>query len=351
MSRVLISLTFLVLLSLAAFCQAAKLHIILDKSQKNSHSVVFSVKALETISILPWGTPLEDRLRADLFHLVDDAGNECEWQGAIYRRGPFPAAEEHFLELPEGFEFSIEFDLAELYDCHASPNSIYQVMLRFPYYAFSTFGGDLIELEIFDEEIQVQWSPELALAPKVLSAKHVETLEPPAPATTANTFQNCNTNEQNIIKASVPTAANQAARGSCLPSSCSNSLATIWFGAYNQNNYNYVKDVLSRTQARLNNGQASYCNPSGCGSNIYAYVYPTQCCTVYLCGLFWSIPSERAETIVHEQSHFNINSNTGKGTQDYQYGRSGCISLAKSNPTNACHNADNVCYFGAGYTS
>jgi len=60
-----------------------------------------------------------------------------------------------------------------------------------------------------------------------------------------------------------------------------------------------------------------------------------------MCGLFWSRANERVNTIVHEMSHFrNI-----AGTQDYTYGQSNCLSLARANPTQASHNADNVCYF------
>lgn len=63
--------------------------------------------------------------------------------------------------------------------------------------------------------------------------------------------------------------------------------------------------------------------------------------TQYLCGAFWSSASERANTIVHEITHFNRIC----GTNDYGYGKSFCRNLARTNPNNAVRNADNYCYF------
>lgn len=86
------------------------------------------------------------------------------------------------------------------------------------------------------------------------------------------------------------------------------------------------------------------CNGASCSNNVYAYVFPSDSSqTIYLCNVFWQLPQERAETIVHELSHFTRLA----GTNDYTYGRSSCQSLARSNPRNAIRNADNQCYFGA----
>lgn len=54
-----------------------------------------------------------------------------------------------------------------------------------------------------------------------------------------------------------------------------------------------------------------------------------------LASAFWSQANERVNTLVHEESHFNA---VG-GTQDYVYGKPGCLALAQSNPLQASHNA------------
>ena len=98
---------------------------------------------------------------------------------------------------------------------------------------------------------------------------------------------------------------------------------------------------------------------------VYAYVYPDQFGTVYLCGAFWGAPTigadSQAGTLVHEvtsnlaaasafvglmiyafqASHFTVNG----GTKDYAYGREDSQSLAQSNPDEAVFNADSHEYF------
>jgi len=44
---------------------------------------------------------------------------------------------------------------------------------------------------------------------------------------------------------------------------------------------------------------------------------------------------------VHEMSHFTPLG----GTQDYAYGKTACLNLARTNAARASRNADNVCYF------
>ena len=337
------------LICFSAFANA-KLILRLDKSTKNEHSVSFTLVAQSDLQLLPWGTPLEDRLRASIFHLEDENGNTCEWQGAVYRR-QLPATEpKFFMSLSEGYSITIDYDLAELYNCHDAPRSHYTVTLQFPVYAFTLPSGEYPEIEFFDEGVSVEWHPAHAQVPKILSAAFIER---PSESVTVlgNTYQNCNSQEQSQVASAVPAAQSQATNGyNCMAKGQSGcALAKTWFGTYSSTNWNYDQGSLNNIKNRLAGGMAAYCNPSGCSQGVYAYVYPTQCCTVYLCSVFWSIPSERAETIVHEESHFNANSITGRGTQDYAYGRTNCKNLAKSDPTKASNNADNVCYFAAGY--
>ncbi|WP_047248778.1 M35 family metallo-endopeptidase [Chromobacterium subtsugae] len=119
---------------------------------------------------------------------------------------------------------------------------------------------------------------------------------------------------------------------------------TTWFGKYSQANwttakshYVNIKDALDSKPIKLD------CSCTDGGT--YAYVYPGQPYTVYLCGAFWTAPTKGTDskggTLVHELSHFTVVA----GTQDHVYGQAGAKSLAKSNPAQALDNADNHEYF------
>jgi len=171
----------------------------------------------------------------------------------------------------------------------------------------------------------------------------LETVPARKPVGAPQGYTNCNSNQISQIETAVSGSIYECNRAyNCLNSGC-DSLYTKWFGTYNLNNWNFVSETFYYVHSRLNNYEfEGYCNPSGCGSNVYGYVYPTDpTYTVYLCGMFWSRSNERINTIVHEMSHFNAIA----GTRDYAYGKGNCQSLARSNPTQASRNADNICYF------
>lgn len=129
----------------------------------------------------------------------------------------------------------------------------------------------------------------------------------------------------------------------CLESGACRDNFTKWFGGEHGNIDSTVTANFDQIQRQMREGFSVTCDPPGCASNVYAYVYPTDpTFTVYVCGLFWTIPEERAETLTHEISHFNAVA----ATDDYQYGYSQCQDLARLNPTNARRNADNYCFMG-----
>jgi len=163
-----------------------------------------------------------------------------------------------------------------------------------------------------------------------------------------NQFTNCNANEQNQVRAA-DTQATTDCRSSfnCLNgNTCANRYVT-WFGVRTDARYQQTTRNFNALQSEFNRGNYRiHCNPNNCPANTYAFVYPTdRTHVVYLCSVFWRIPAERAETLVHELSHFT----DVASTQDFAYGQQPCKNLARTNPANAVRNADNVCYFGRGY--
>jgi len=123
-------------------------------------------------------------------------------------------------------------------------------------------------------------------------------------------------------------------------SSGASSLYTTWFGSHTSSRFNKVVSDFGAINGNIR--RSRYACDRTC-PGVYAYVYPSDSSqTIYLCDVFWSRPSERAETIVHEVSHFN----RVAGTDDWAYGENACRNLARSNPARAVDNADNMCYFG-----
>ncbi len=119
---------------------------------------------------------------------------------------------------------------------------------------------------------------------------------------------------------------------------------TTWFGSFTSSRWSTAKTHYSKIKSAFDTQDFTFdcsCTDSG----TYAYVYPDEPYTVYLCGAFWSAPQtgtdSKGGTLVHETSHFTVTA----GTQDNAYGQSACKSLAKSSPTQALNNADSHEYF------
>ncbi|KAG9104227.1 hypothetical protein FRC06_004444, partial [Ceratobasidium sp. 370] len=115
-----------------------------------------------------------------------------------------------------------------------------------------------------------------------------------------------------------------------------------WFGPYEKKRWNKVKAHF----LALRNQPTRFRFDCSCTeTDTFAYVYPDQFGTVYLCGAFWKAPTvgtdSKAGTIIHEATHFTKIA----GTDDYAYGHKGAKALAKSNPAQAVMNADSHEYF------
>lgn len=118
---------------------------------------------------------------------------------------------------------------------------------------------------------------------------------------------------------------------------------TTWFGSYDVNRYNTVKNHFNSIKDGFYNKSIKV--NCGCNDSSYAYVYPDQPYTIYVCKAFWPAPMKgtdsKSGTLVHELSHFNVVA----GTRDHAYGQSAAKSLALSNPAKAIANADSHEYF------
>jgi len=268
------------------------------------------------VAVVAWGTPMEG-VMGKIFEITDEDGNQVPYIGKLVRRA-WPPAATSFIHLEPNGSISAVVDLTEDF--------------AFPHAGYYTISYRVPE---FNSGVTFsQGNRIIGHAEAVVDRK--------ASAAWANT--NCNANQNSQISAAVSGAILDAkASWNCMEKRTCDTIVTRWFGAFEQTRYSYDKSVFEKIHTRLNSHPfVAYCNPPGCPSDVYAYVYPSdRTYTVYLCGVFWSVPNERVNTIVHEMSHFD----TLGGTDDYAYGKSACLNLAKTSPTKASHNADNVCYF------
>jgi len=303
---------------------AFALDVSIDLVSTSPLAINFTVSNPETTdkTFLQWGTPFEG-IWDDMFDIRDESFNRITYAGMLMRRGDVPIDSE-FVTIPAGEKRSVVIDLGDNYEFTSTGK--YMVRVNLPPYSELLYIPDDNQVEVF----KLETVPERRRvgAPQGWTA--------------------CSQTQISQTNSAITTSISASSRSvTCLNAAngCEPTYRT-WFGGYSDNNWNYVTNVFRQVHNRLNNFEFNgYCNPSGCGQNTYGYVYPTDTTfTVHLCSLFWSIPNERVNTIVHEMSHFN----SLGATRDYAYGESACRSLATSNPNNACRNADNVCYF-SGY--
>lgn len=122
---------------------------------------------------------------------------------------------------------------------------------------------------------------------------------------------------------------------------------TRWFGLVTTARANSVKAGFASVAANMDSLRLACVCPGGSSSTI-AFVYPSDTThTIYLCPAYFNLPitgnTSKADTLVHEMSHFNDTAMT----YDFVYGIFGSTQLALLQPNQAVKNADNYAFFSA----
>jgi len=162
----------------------------------------------------------------------------------------------------------------------------------------------------------------------------------------------CTSSETNVVTAAKNSFRNRLANPSATVANREQTKTpyTDYFGTFQGTAKDRTAGSITDTILTYSNQGANFgvsCNPTRCGTNVYAYVYPTDATrTIHFCSAFWraptfGFPDSQPGTIYHELSHFTVFG----GTSDYAYGVTNCKSLARSNPNNAVKNADSYEYF------
>ena len=284
------------------------------------------------IKVLKWYTPAED-VEEPLFVVTRD-GVPVSYVGAYYKR-PEPKSED-YVTLKAGASITRDVDLAAYYDLSVTGNyAVRYEVSAVNLYSEKNAGPAKAVDSLTSKEVLVWIEGRQAAAAEAVS---------PEVVTGSTTFNKCTTTQQTTLLS----ARNQASvystdAKSYLAANKTGTRYTTWFGVYSAARYSTATAHFNAITSAMDTATVKF--DCGCKKKYYAYVYPTQPYTIYLCSVYWTAPmtgtDSKAGTLIHEMSHFNVVA----GTDDYVYGQAGAKSLAITNPDNAVNNADNHEYF------
>jgi len=159
-------------------------------------------------------------------------------------------------------------------------------------------------------------------------------------------FKGCSADQQKQIQEATVAAKDYATASYQYLSTTTQSTDryTTWWGEFSEKNHKLVTEQYRKLSENDFAAMTYDCNT--CNENdSFAYVYPEQFGTVYLCPSFWKAPltgtDSKGGTLVHETSHFNKIAST----EDVAYGQDDSKKLARESAKEAINNADSHEYF------
>jgi peptidyl-Lys metalloendopeptidase len=287
-------------------------------------SIFITNTSKRDVRILRWKTTI-DGVKEDLFE-VNLNGKAVEYLGPDYKR-PVPV-DTDYITLKGGETIESGIDISGFYDF--SETGSYQIR-----YKSETQDNSSKALALQSENSQT-W----------IEGRETKVIEDSAPdaVSGSTSYTSCSASRQS----SLVTARNNASTYATvaynyLNAGTQSSRYTTWFGTYNSSRYNTVKSHYLNIRNAMDTASVRF--NCSCTDSAFAYVYPTQPYTIYLCNAFWTAPStgtdSKAGTLVHEMSHFNVVA----ATDDWAYGQTAAKNLARTNTTKAVDNADSHEYF------
>ncbi|KIY71272.1 deuterolysin M35 metalloprotease [Cylindrobasidium torrendii FP15055 ss-10] len=286
----------------------------------------------ESVKILNDPNSVINAFPANSFSIDSESGSPAFIGAHVKYSAEAAAADGAYTELAPGESVSVSHNLAASYNFTLPGETSYNFKPS-PFFQVVSDSGEISTVE--------------ASVPEVHTAKLAGTLAVARNAPSKRiSYNGCTSSRQSTV-ATAASAANTYASNavSYLQGiSASTERYAYWFGAYTASRKSTVQSHYTAIAGYDFTEDYTYdctCTESG----TYAYVYPAQFGTIYLCPVFWSTTTtgtdSRAGTLIHESSHFTATA----GTDDHVYGQSSAHSLALSNPTNAIDNADNHEYF------
>ena len=283
--------------------------------------------------ILKWHTAFSE-IEESLFEVTRD-GVKVPYLGAHYKRGA-PSASDYYLLKP-GASHTVRVELSDMYDMSITG----QYAISYSAKSMNLFGTNEKSVGEIKSAAAGVWID--GALPRGSESQLAKPIDPPSTMAGTLSFNRCTTAQQADIRTSLTTAANYSTDAVNYLAGNLGARYTKWFGAADATRLAKVKGNFSAIKAAFDTKPITV--DCGCKKTYYAYVYPTQPYTIYVCRAFWTAPmtgtDSKGGTMVHEMSHFNATA----GTDDWVYGQSGAASLAISDPNKAADNADSHEYF------
>lgn len=282
--------------------------------------------------VAKWHTPFAEELEEGLFEITRD-GEKVPYLGAHYKRGT-PTSADYFV-LKAGKSYHGKVELSGVYDMSITGDYV----INYKTGSMNLFQDASEKGELKSDKASFSVD---GVYPRGYKAAAGGTINPAA--TGPLNFSKCTTSQQSTITQAMA-AAQTMANGSYnyTQAGTAGQRYTKWFGAYTASRYSTVKAHFAAIKDAFDTKPVTV--DCGCKKTYYAYVYPTQPYTIYVCKAFWTAPltgtDSKGGTLVHEMSHFNAVA----GTDDHAYGQSAAAALATSNPDQAVDNADSHEYF------
>jgi peptidyl-Lys metalloendopeptidase len=296
--------------------------------------------------VLRWHTPVGP-IEAPLFEVLRD-GQPVRYLGIqAKRRAPGPA---DYLRLDPGASLSSTVELSALYEMNVT--GPYQLRYR------TSAAGLYASAGGADSAVKIKPLPGTLASSQVaiwidgrLPRGAAVPARPPAVAAAAGLeFSKCSNAQQEQLGAAVDAgrAMTLDAHGylaqAAQPGKALGARYLTWFGAVDATRGATVSANIAAIRDAFENKPLKI--DCGCTADYFAYVYPAQPYTIYVCNAFWTAPltgtDSRGGTLLHELSHFDVVA----GTDDHVYGQQGAAELARTDPARAVRNADSHEYFG-----
>jgi len=283
--------------------------------------------------LLKWHTAFAE-IEESLFEVTRD-GAKVPYLGAHYKRGA-PSASDYYLLKP-GASHTVRVELSDMYDMSITG----QYAIAYSAKSMNLFGTSEKSVGAIKSAAAGIWID--GSLPRGSESQVSKNIDPPSTTAGTLSFNRCTTAQQAEIRTSLTTATNYSTNAVNYLAGNLGARYTKWFGAADATRLAKVKGNFSAIKAAFDTKPITV--DCGCKKTYYAYVYPTQPYTIYVCRAFWTAPmtgtDSKGGTMVHEMSHFNATA----GTDDWVYGQSGAASLAISDPDKAADNADSHEYF------
>lgn len=259
--------------------------------------------------------------------VVRREGQRVAYEGPHIKRGPI--LNDALIRIAPGASYTYDVELSRAYDF--SRDGRYTV-------AFESRSG------VSGAATLQSAAQELRISGRTAPVTNGVVPRTPTSLTSLVSYSRCTATQQTDVLAALNQA--EAYAGDAKTYLAGNTMGerfTWWFGAATTASVNTMRSHFAAIADAFATKPVTV--DCGCKKTYYAYVYPNQPYTIYVCKAFWNAPlagtDSRGGTLIHEMSHFNVVA----ATDDWAYGQTNARSLALSDPTKAIDNADSHEYF------